>query len=737
MSTIDPTQIQNPSEIPPSGSNFVGLSAQGLVDVFSGTLPGDIDAQPSAKELLETALGTGPLSNADYIYKQVSALYGGADLPSFQSPSGNNVKSVVFVSGSDQGSYGAFHIQGATQADFDRIVVDSLNASGSDSAGSGLPHAMSPLEAKLPYLLPIYRGSSDLLGVFHPSHPRLKTAKPAVIRVALVIATQSILALKTALETRNAAAIPQGLPKQEIHESSKHTHAELARRLVQLNQNILGLVGAAVRAVASRQYLSTALFAAEIVESFQTLTGKADPGHTDGEAVSRVLAFKLAPEIALIPGFNSAVSQQWWQDGHPDFVNDNSQNDQSTDGNAAGVMFLEFLTDYLGVPLDQILLRMPATGGAPLGQTYVALLNDLPQLAQVAGRDGVSAFQKMISLLQQNTQNPDGSLNLPADGNPFPGMPGAKQGGLFAGKAPHLGSFAQDAQAALGLQAQLEQQVASVKVSLQQIRGDASGSSALAALKTHTIKDSLASGGVADFGYGPPLVASLVASLEQRAAPYRAPQYDQTLQDEFWKHVYNELPGTGPQTDRLQVITGTIQAPLAVQITGTIRATKLEPDGDLHIYFQPDDSNFPANQGAGESPLDIEIIYAGPVSQADARQAEIGFTNPFDISQLGPGTRIQAAGPLIFDRAHGKAAPDGKSVKIGLEIHPLVGMTVLSAGSGAALLANLAGTPSTPSGAGHLSTDLASALGQAETLGQTVDNLTSLLQKMKVEAHTT
>jgi hypothetical protein len=160
-------------------------------------------------------------------------------------------------------------------------------------------------------------------------------------------------------------------------------------------------------------------------------------------------------------------------------------------------MFLEFLTDYLGVPLDRILERMPATGGAPLGQTYVALLNDSPHIAQVAGRDGASAFRRMISLLEQNAQNPDGTLNLPADGNPFPGMPGAKQGGLFAGKA--LDSLARDAQAALGLHAQLGQQFASLKSTLQPIQGDVS---AAAALPPTDIQDSL---GVAVSGYGPPL----------------------------------------------------------------------------------------------------------------------------------------------------------------------------------------------------------------------------------------
>ena len=434
--TIDPTQIQNPSQIPPPGSQFSGLSPQGLVDVYFGTLPGDIDAQPAAKELLAKAPDTGSQSNADYIYKQVSALYGGVDLPSLQSPSGNSVKSLIFVSGSTQGGYGAFHIEGNSQADFDRIVVDSLNVSGSYSAGSGLGTAIAPANVKIPHLFPMFTGTAGLLGVVNSGDPRLKKAKPATIQEALRMATQCAAALKAAVETRNRSTRPAKATARSQHDEAKTQHADPVRQLVQANQELLKLVRVAAAAASSRQYLSTALFAAEIVESFQTLTGKANPGSTDGEAVSRVLAFKLAPEIALVPGFSSAVAQQWWQDGHPDWVNDNSQNDQSTDGNGAGVMFLEFLTDYLGVPLDRILQRMPATGGAPLGQTYVALLSDFPELANVAGANGASAFQKMISLLQQNAQNPDGSLNLPADGNPFPSMPNAQQGGLSQSNIP-------------------------------------------------------------------------------------------------------------------------------------------------------------------------------------------------------------------------------------------------------------------------------------------------------------
>src|SRR5215470_17040705 len=117
--TVDPSQIVSAAQIPPPGALSVGLSSQGLVDVYCGTLVGDVDAQPAAKELLGTAPDTAGLSNADYVYRQISALFGGAQLPSFQSPSKKDVKSVLFVSGSRQGGYGAFHIgNGSTQLDF-------------------------------------------------------------------------------------------------------------------------------------------------------------------------------------------------------------------------------------------------------------------------------------------------------------------------------------------------------------------------------------------------------------------------------------------------------------------------------------------------------------------------------------------------------------------------------------------------------------------------------------------
>ena len=693
--TIDPTQIQSPSQIPPPGAQHAGISPLGSVDVYYGTLAGDVDAQPSARELLGPSLDTGNLSNADYILDQVSALYGGVALPVFQSPSGNSVRSVVFVSGSAQGGYGAFHIDG-TQADFDRIVVDSLTASGNYSPGSGLGTHLAPVAARRPYLLPLYWGEGGLLNVTRTDDPKLMRAKPADVHRALAVSTRCVSSLGAALEAQSVA-VPMGASRLSVSLPVRNDQPE-AVRLVHANLAALGLLTIRAKAARSRQYLSTALFAAEIVESFEKLTAKGDPGKTDGEAVSRVVAFKLAPEIAFVPGFDGAVVQQWWRDGHPDFANVNTESDQSVDGNGAGVMFLEFLTDYLGVPLDRVIRRMPASGGAPLGETYVGLLKDYPALANVAGANGVAAFRKMVSLLQQNSQQPDGSLSLPADGNPFPGMSGSKQGGLLSGRV----SGGTRTWALLGLQARLVQQSVALKSAL---------------LPVQTIRAPTAARKETSFSYGPPLASALVDALAKRAAPFRAPQYDQILQEKFWPHVYNELPGTGPYTGRLQVITGTDQVPLAVQVTGTISSTQLEPDGDLHVYFQPDDPSFPTNQGAGQSPLDLEIIYAGPVSQQDAKQAEAGFTNPFVISQLTPGAHIMSAGPLIFDRAHGASTPDGNDVETGLEVHPVSGLTVLKA----AAPAQVAPDEAAPTAA--------TALGEVDAIGRTLASLRAVLEE--------
>lgn len=432
--TIDPSQITSASQIPPPGSQFVGTSPNSLVDVFEGTLKGDIDAAPAAKELLTTSPDTGGKVNAEYIYTQLEALYGNVQLPTQTSSSGKTVRAIVFVSGSAKGGYGAFHLS-SSQTDFDRIVVDSLASSGDYSAGSGLGASrFAPASMRghsIPHVFPVSRGRSGLLGATDPRAKEMREAGEDELRKAVAAAWQSRAALARSIETHNHSAIATMAPKQARQRVAALKHADLVQELAQANRHVASLVQVAAGMGGGRGHLSTALFCAELVESFELLTGKGDAGKTDGEAVSRVVSFRLAPEIALVPGFNGGVTQDWWANGHPDFVNDNSQNDQSENGNAAGVMFLFFLNDFLGISMQQILAAMPAVGGAPLGQTYKALVVGQPSLAGVGGADGKAAFSTMINLLQQNTQAADGTLNLPADGNPFPAMPDSKQGGLF------------------------------------------------------------------------------------------------------------------------------------------------------------------------------------------------------------------------------------------------------------------------------------------------------------------
>jgi hypothetical protein len=141
------------------------------------------------------------------------------------------------------------------------------------------------------------------------------------------------------------------------------------------------------------------------------------------------------------------------------------------------------------------------------------------------------------------------------------------------------------------------------------------------------------------------------------------------------------------------------------------------------MTFQPDSVNFPINHDSAEAPFEVEVIYAGPIHQPDAEQAAQGYANPFDTKPLGTGVRIQVAGPLIFDRAHGRPTPDGRNVGYGLELHPVVGLTLLGP----------APPPPPPANGGHLSADLTSALNQAESLSQAVWNLTALIRRMQGE----
>ena len=191
-------------------------------------------------------------------------------------------------------------------------------------------------------------------------------------------------------------------------------------------------------------YLAPALFAAELTESYEAFWNDAHPnrtanggwacGNTNGEALSRLMAFLIGSQvnspIDQVSGFNNGVSQYWWSKGHPDYVNDNSMTDQSTRGNGCGVMFLRFLNSYLGIPVKQIW----QAGSDTLGDTYASLAQQNPAAAKKVaalagggskGMTGQSAFKAMVNLLTKYAQNSKGQLVLPANGDPYASMPGA------------------------------------------------------------------------------------------------------------------------------------------------------------------------------------------------------------------------------------------------------------------------------------------------------------------------
>jgi hypothetical protein len=141
---------------------------------------------------------------------------------------------------------------------------------------------------------------------------------------------------------------------------------------------------------------------AEIVEVFEAAINNGwDCAVTNGESLSRVLAFQRHPDIA--EEFNQ-TEQDWWAQGHQDYVNDNSAGDTDQIAAGCGDLFLYYLHSQLTFDWTTIC----TTGGASLGATYQAL----------TGYDPVEGFSDFVAAL--STIDQGGTLNLPASGNPFP-----------------------------------------------------------------------------------------------------------------------------------------------------------------------------------------------------------------------------------------------------------------------------------------------------------------------------
>ena len=154
--------------------------------------------------------------------------------------------------------------------------------------------------------------------------------------------------------------------------------------------------------VLSDPNLAPGFLTAEIVEVFEAAINNGwDCAVTNGESLSRVLAFDRHPEIAA--DFNQ-TEQDWWSAGHPDHVNDNSSGDTDQIANGCGDLFLYYLHSQLTFDWNAIC----TTGGQTLGACYQSLTTYDPQ-------QGFSDFITALSTIDQG-----GTLTLPASGNPFP-----------------------------------------------------------------------------------------------------------------------------------------------------------------------------------------------------------------------------------------------------------------------------------------------------------------------------
>jgi hypothetical protein len=142
--------------------------------------------------------------------------------------------------------------------------------------------------------------------------------------------------------------------------------------------------------------------AAEIVEVFEAAINNGwDCGFTNGEALSRVLAFDRHPEIE---GEFNQTEQEWWAQGHADHVNDNSAGDTDQIANGCGDLFLYYLHSQLTFGWPTIC----SAGGQTLGVCYQSLTR----------RDPKQGFNDFVAALRTVARG--GALALPPSGNPFP-----------------------------------------------------------------------------------------------------------------------------------------------------------------------------------------------------------------------------------------------------------------------------------------------------------------------------
>lgn len=167
--------------------------------------------------------------------------------------------------------------------------------------------------------------------------------------------------------------------------------------------------------------LATGLVVAEVVEIFEAAIANGwDCGQTNGESLSRALAVERNNNLGSLV---TQTANSWWNDGHNDYVNANSANDQDQDANGCGTLFLYYLHSQLNFTWTQI----ATAGGSSLGATYQKL----------TGKDPKQGFQDFLDRLA--ALDTGSGLNLPVTGNPFPirgtATPRPTGSGIFSGGA--------------------------------------------------------------------------------------------------------------------------------------------------------------------------------------------------------------------------------------------------------------------------------------------------------------
>ncbi|MHB2016342.1 MAG: hypothetical protein ACYCW6_05280 [Candidatus Xenobia bacterium] len=112
---------------------------------------------------------------------------------------------------------------------------------------------------------------------------------------------------------------------------------------------------------------------AEYVETAEAMKANGwDPLHTNGEALSRALAYQLHPEVAA--QFSGDL-QTWLDHGAPDVITQNQAKDTDLPSDAAGTAFIYYMHDSMGYSYQQII----NAGGPNLGATYATLTGHAPQ----------------------------------------------------------------------------------------------------------------------------------------------------------------------------------------------------------------------------------------------------------------------------------------------------------------------------------------------------------------------